>query len=521
MRLRIPTCCAAIALLATTTAFAGNIVLTERLVREFPLDLAGSFWIDNPTGSIEIIGVEGSNVTVTATKVTTAVDKSALKEGRDQTEVSFEGDEHVRLVRTILSPARNGSWSSSISYSVRVPRSVHVKVASKFATRIHISNIAGNVTVNTFNGLIQLDGVTGPSIIDTVNGRVVYDFATRPQSNVQIQAVNADIDVFVPADAGFNWVADTLKGDVVTNMPARVEFVGSVFRGTVNAPGGPTLTTQTLLGNVRLLAKGANARTARSLRQVAASDRVSPPQPLLLRPAQKVQLPIVDGHWIFAASIADVSVGEIRGSAQVETGAGEIQLGVVFGDCNVRSLGGPLDLGDIMGPLTARTGGGDVLIRSARLGGTVWTAGGIIRLLYTGGPTKLQSGGGDIMVRQAAGPVSAETQSGDISITVDPNQRTEKIEGRTLHGSITINVSPRFAADVDAVVLTSNPDMNGVQSDFTGLAIRRDQVGNRTRIHATGKVNGGGERVELYAEEGDIHITTTSVSPVTVMSPVR
>jgi hypothetical protein len=40
-------------------------------------------------------------------------------------------------------------------------------------------------------------------------------------------------------------------------------------------------------------------------------------------------------------------------------------------------------------------------------------------------------------------------------------------------------------------------------------------------VRATGKVNGGGERVELYAEDGDIHITTQSAAPFTVMTPVQ
>jgi hypothetical protein len=32
-------------------------------------------------------------------------------------------------------------------------------------------------------------------------------------------------------------------------------------------------------------------------------------------------------------------------------------------------------------------------------------------------------------------------------------------------------------------------------------------------------LNGGGERLELFAEEGDIHISKVTTSPVTVMSP--
>ena len=67
-------------------------------------------------------------------------------------------------------------------------------------------------------------------------------------------------------------------------------------------------------------------------------------------------------------------------------------------------------------------------------------------------------------------------------------------------------------------MLTSDPDSDAIQSDFSGLQIKKDQAaGGKTRIRATGKVNGGGERIELYAEEGDIHITNMTASPVTIM----
>jgi hypothetical protein len=169
----------------------------------------------------------------------------------------------------------------------------------------------------------------------------------------------------------------------------------------------------------------------------------------------------------------------------------------------------------------ASTEAGDVIVRSVRDGGRVFTAGGIIRVLYSGGPITLQSGGGDIVMRQAAGPVSAETHSGDINITADPNQKTPRIAARTAQGNIIVSLNPKFGADIDATILTSDADANAVHSDFPGLQIKSDQVGSKTRIHATGKVNGGGERVELYAEEGDIHISNLTASPVSIMPPRR
>jgi hypothetical protein len=95
------------------------------------------------------------------------------------------------------------------------------------------------------------------------------------------------------------------------------------------------------------------------------------------------------------------------------------------------------------------------------------------------------------------------------------------IEARTAQGNVTISMNPKFGADIDAVIMTSDADVNSIHSDFPGLQTKSEQVGSRTRIHATGKVNGGGERVELYAEEGDIHISNLTASPVSIIPPLQ
>jgi DUF4097 and DUF4098 domain-containing protein YvlB len=522
MRSKLFICSAAGVLLIAANAFAARSSSTDRFTRELPLEIGGTLWVDNPIGNIEIIGTDKPGMSVAVSRTVTGDDRTALAEGREQTVISFEGgDRNTRFVRTIY-PAVLTRWTSTVSYVIRVPRTVHVRVAAKLAERVRIANIAGNVTVKSFTGAIILDGVSGASIIDTTNGKVTYIYHQRPVAHAQIQAVSADIDVTVPPDSSFNWVADTLRGDVVTNLPVRAQFLGSAINGTVNAAGGPTITMQTLLGNIRLIG-GDVKQVVHSLRQEYLPD----PSPrmemkaLLMRPAKRIQLPIAGGGFDFAAGVADVEVGEVRGNARVQTVAGEIKLGTVMGDCTVISQGGPLDLGDILGTLLASTEAGDVIVRSVRDGGRVFTAGGLIRVLYSGGAITLQSGGGDIIMRQARGPVSAETHSGDINITADPNQKTPRIAAHTAQGNIVLNLSPKYGADIDAVILTSDADANTIHSDFAGLQIKSDQVGSRTRIHATGKVNGGGERVELYAEEGDIHISNLTASPVSIMPPLR
>ncbi len=500
-------------------AAQAGVKTSERVIHEMSIAPLGSFWIDNPLGAIDVTGSDIERVSVTAVRTVYAADRSALDDARENCVISWEGDDKVRLVRTLVRPVLNGRCT--VEYTVQLPRSSDVKIAAR-AGDVRVRNMNGSVTVKSFTGTVLLSGVTGASAIDIVNGHVVYDFLRNPISNAQAVVVNGDIDVFVPADANFEWTANTLAGDLLTTMPVRGSVASGIFHGHFNAPGGPTINTSALLGRVRIMSRGTNIAQARSVR-VPRGQVVTPPASEVKQPVAKVQTPIIHGAFTYTDSeaVMDVSIGEVRGNATIATQAGSIELGVVYGDCNVSTKGGPINLGEIMGALQASTGAGDILIRAARLGGDIQTGGGIMRLLYTGGPTTLTSTvGGDIVVRQAAGPIVAQTPSGDINLTVDPTIRTQRMEARTAKGNITLNVSQRFAADIDAIVMTSDPDANAIHSDFPSLTVRREQVaGGRTRIHLTGKINGGGDRVELYADNGDITISTGAQAPVSVVNP--
>jgi hypothetical protein len=500
---------AALVLFALPLGAAQMTYVDRPITKTYPLDIAGTFWIDNPEGSIEIVGGEGTSATIVAVRTTIAIDRDAMAEARDNTKLDYEcNTPQMCFVRALLPPLHSRRWSSSVKWTVTVPRTVHVRVLAKAADTIHVSNIMGNVTVKSFTGTIAMDNVTGASIIETVNGRVVYNYATKPVSHAQISAINANIELHIPADASFDWVADTLRADIWTTFTPRGKWSGRIFHGTVNNAGGPTITTSTMLGRVNILSNGLTMREARLVPSLipptpqAGEQQQQPPQMM------RVQLPVVTGPFVISQTLADINIGEARGPLRVMTGAGAIELGTVFGECTAMSQGGPISVADAMQTLNAHTSAGNILVRAARAGGTMTTDGGIVKVQYTGGPTTLKSGGGDIVVSQAAGPVDAETRSGDIVITADTNQRTQRISARTARGNVTLNLPPRFAADVDATVITSDSDADAIYTDFNGLQIRKEQVGGKTRVRATGKINGGGDRLEIYAEEGTIHLTT-------------
>ena len=502
-------------LLTVSPLFAANLVGRRQLNRQWSLAPGGAIEVNNAFGNVEIVGSDEPDVVASVTKTIIGVDEAAIDEGDDQTELRVAGDDRVRIVNTINPLGRNPRWSSTVDYVLRVPRAVHVRIKTSTAARIRVANVRGNVTITTFSGLVILDSVLGAATVENTNGSILF-IADRPIANADLTSVNGDVTIVVSPTANFQWIAESLKGDIRSTIPVRGELVGTAFRGNVNAPGGPTMRTRTMLGAVVLLYRGTQPGQAPQLAEQKQSKQW--PITMVSDTPRQVQAPrqqLVQGRFDWKSQIGDVDVAEVRGDAFIETGAGEVRLGNVFGVCNVRSGGGPLHLGEIHGSLIAITRAGDITVDAARMGGNINTAGGIVRVLYAGGPTALYSGGGDIIVSQAVSSVTATTKSGDINVTMDWSTKTETIIAKTSKGNITLNVSPKFGAVIDATLVTSDADANTIKSDFPGLSIQKEQIpGGKTRVRATGKINGGGERVELTADDGGIRIISQAPAPL-------
>jgi DUF4097 and DUF4098 domain-containing protein YvlB len=498
---------AAIVLLTSGSVFA---TVSRTFSSDQPLGLAanGTFLLENPVGNIVIVGKDTPGIEATLYKTIDGTDKEAVEEGRRQTKLIIGGDDHVRSARMAIAPGGTKEWTASVAWRVSLPRTANLRVITRAGDHIRVSGMRGMIQIKNYNGRIMLDDVIGAAVIESVNGSIFY---TSPQlkGNVLLSTVNGDITATVPRDAGFRWNAETIKGDIRTNLPARGAFFGTTFRGNVNAPGGPTLSTGSLMGTVSLYAEGSPVRTAKSVRQ-------APPVQGPNMKASTPPKPLVQGSFRFQTSLGDVRIQQILGDADIATGAGEVQLGAVSGSCIVQSGGGPLQFGEILGLLKAATRAGDILVDSARRGGEITTEGGTIRLLYTSGPTRLYSGGGDINVRQAKAPIDAETVSGDISIFIDGTSKTQRVDAKTSKGNVALNVSSQFGADVDATIITSDPNADTIVSDIPGLSLSRDTVNGKTRVRAVGKINGGGEKITLQATDGDIRISTGTVPPTVV-----
>jgi DUF4097 and DUF4098 domain-containing protein YvlB len=501
-------------LLGAESLSAARFAVADRTTYSFPLQGDGTFSLHNPAGNVEVVGVDGKVVTVVAERIVQATTDALIAEGRRLTPIVSGGNDRARIMRTSTAQRPGSGWTSAVNYRVEVPRSATVRIDVKSSDTISVSNISGPLFIINNRGTIRLLNITGPQVnVETINGSIVMDAPVFPQGNVTLATVNGNVMVAVAPNANFNWLAESIGGAYHTNLAVhKSRWSGPHMQGVVNS-GGSLLRTVSLMGSITLLRRGSSVSDARPIAPPQTLPNTVAPMPNQVTPRRDTHLKVVHGNFLFSTNVGNIRIDEAHGFVKLETGAGEVYLGSVRNSADVLSLGGPIRMGDITGTITANTKAGDVQVQAARAGGTITTGGGLIRLLYAGGPTRLQSGGGDITVRQANSTVTAQTRSGDISITMDATSRSHRIFAKTGKGSVAFNVNPRFGADIDAVVVTSAPDTNNIRTDMTGLTIQREQVDGRTRIRATGKINGGGERVELIAEDGGIQILSSVPGP--------
>ncbi|MFZ2491284.1 MAG: hypothetical protein WA208_07350, partial [Thermoanaerobaculia bacterium] len=297
-------------LLGTAGDLFAAVSKTDRFVQKWNAP-SNTVVIENPIGNIEVHATDEPMVTATVTKTVSGVDARALEEGRHLTAVGAAGDDNIRVLRTVLPPIRSTRWTSSVSWVVRVPRTVHVRIASNSSERIRVSGIRANVIIKNFSGTVLIDNV-GAAVVESVNGSIVYD-AGKPFANAKLSSINGDIHVIVAPDANFRWVADTIKGDYRTTMPVRGTLIGTVLRASVNAPGGPIIETLAMMGRIYLLRKNTTAAQAQSVRTMR--DSISQVQAASLAEATRQQ--VVQGRFAYQTSLGNVAVNEVRGEAIV------------------------------------------------------------------------------------------------------------------------------------------------------------------------------------------------------------
>ena len=514
---------------------------SDKSTRTVEVRPGGVLWIDNAIGSIVITG-GGDKVVVETTRVLRAVDDATLETLKKNANVVIGGTVDSRIVKSsgLVTSARA---LARIDYVVKVPSATTLNVLSGVAELVRVSGVSGKLYVRNWRGKVEIIDANGIVQVDTVNTNVLASFSQRPVSASQFSSVNGNIEIRVPKTSKFEWYAETMKGDILAAFPAKGRAIDRsgqrLFHSSVNGGGGAAVRAASITGNIYLV-------PIENVRALAASVlQQATPQPpgqsvvvekddvnsvfrnviatLLVEPPSarsfEVRKARVAGNYDFAADLGEnVFVGQVEGFARIVSAGGEVVLGRVTGDCRVVSQGGPINLGEISGAVDARTLAGDIKIGRANKGGQLFTGGGSVDVRSAGGPLTVESAGGDVFIEGSSGRVAAATRSGDVRVRLDRKAIKEDSDLRTGRGNVTLEIPKDAKVTIDATITMVADASHRFESDFPGLTVVRERVGDGMRIRASGKINGGGPVMTIIVNNGNIALRR---GPENVVGPTQ
>lgn len=261
-----------------------------------------------------------------------------------------------------------------------------------------------------------------------------------------------------------------------------------------------------------------------------------------------IELVTVGGPLRASTSGGDITVRMASGDAELRTAGGDLILENILGmlrastsggnitllgarkDVEVRTSGGDIDIREVSGRVEASTSGGDIVVEQCSGEAVVRTSGGDIIVRNSGGDTHASTSGGDIEVYNINGSVEARTSGGDLelrdihgaldgatsggditaAVTLTDFSKAHAITLRSSGGSIELSIPEKMPATVRAEITIEQRGWGSFEryeilSDFP-LTMSRDKTAGREIVRAEGKLNGGGDLIDLRTSNGNIQI---------------
>ena len=311
--------------------------------------------------------------------------------------------------------------------------------------------------------------------------------------------INSKFVVKLPRE--FNVDVETRNGDLSVR-----ELVGEV---DLNTSGGDIRLTD-IDGQVRAKTSGGDISVVNSTQMVN-----------LKTSGGDLELENIGGPVNAKTSGGDISLVNSEDSVELSTSGGDIQIRDVGGEVNAYTSGGDIDIDNSQGRVEVHTSGGDITLREVGGDLDASTSGGNIEGRGIQGHADVGTSGGSIDLRDVDGGVRAKTAGGDISveITLRDFDRDHRVDLRTAGGEITLYIPEDLPATIRAEIeITDRWEDYNIYSDFPltsteqeGREGRRDRdrrrrPRSRRFIQSEGEINGGGDLIELFTTNGDIHI---------------
>lgn len=153
-------------------------------------------------------------------------------------------------------------------FDVLVPPGTIVDVGTVTDGQIDVAGVSGTVNARNVNGPVFVSGISACGIVESVNGELELSFAQSPSQNCNIETINGDISVTMPAGSGIDVELDLFNGRMMSDfsvdsyaLPASVEHTttGGKNRYRIQQSaglrlenGGPIFSISSLNGDIQI-----------------------------------------------------------------------------------------------------------------------------------------------------------------------------------------------------------------------------------------------------------------------------
>lgn len=260
---------------ASANLHAQTVSESREWTDSYPVSgVSNTLEISNIWGNVEVRQGEAGKIVVSVKETRSAPDQQLFDRSLEVLKLTTESDENGI---SLIVGQRWGNWRHHQScrdcrveyqFDVQVPAQTDIDVSTVNDGKVKVTDVEGRISASNVNGPIFVSNAQLCNSFTNVNGVVDLSFTQSPQNDCEIETVNGDVKLALPASAGINLALNQSNGKVISefdvdsfSLPAKVEHIESdgINRYRIHqaaglrlAGGGKIFTISSLNGDIRI-----------------------------------------------------------------------------------------------------------------------------------------------------------------------------------------------------------------------------------------------------------------------------
>lgn len=205
----------------------------EMIIEPLNKDAQYRFSFENPKGSVNITGYDGSVVIVQGKLRDQPVNRPDEGDLKIIQPYRFNLSAEAKETEILL---KCESFNRTVDFDIMVPRKYDLKVASNDNGQVSVLRIDGEIDVRNPNGNIIIQNVTGPVVASTIFGEARIMFSSLPAHKPSmITSYNGNIEILLPEESDIDFAVKTARGELITDLDLKMQKRETAVVSTADA----------------------------------------------------------------------------------------------------------------------------------------------------------------------------------------------------------------------------------------------------------------------------------------------